>query len=125
MYPNPLRRGCSREVISSNISTLMHEGYPQKQAVAIALSHARKQRCKGVGPAPRRRNPQIPALSRRMFSNPLSGETMVPVRLAHSGSGKVVPVQMTKMTPTMIHAYGPGGRFYALSRHEWRLAGIG
>lgn len=36
----PLRRGKSREVISHNISTLMHEGYPQNQAVAIALHTA-------------------------------------------------------------------------------------
>jgi hypothetical protein len=37
---NPLRRGKSREVISSNISELMHKGYPQKQAVAISLKKA-------------------------------------------------------------------------------------
>lgn len=113
MYPNPLRRGCSREVISSNISMLIHEGYPQKQAVAIALSHARKQRCKGVKAAPKRRR------------NPLSGQTIVPVRLAHLPSGRIMPLQMTKMTPTTIQAYGPGGKMYSLSRREWRLAGVG
>lgn len=37
---NPLRRGKSREVVSSNISELMHKGYPQKQAVAISLKKA-------------------------------------------------------------------------------------
>jgi len=39
---NPLRRGWSREMISDNISMLMDEGFPQKQAVAIALRTARK-----------------------------------------------------------------------------------
>lgn len=39
---NPLRSGASREIVSKNISTLVHEGYPQKQAVAIALSNARR-----------------------------------------------------------------------------------
>lgn len=39
---NPLRRGYSRATISANISTLRREGYPQRQAVAIALSTARR-----------------------------------------------------------------------------------
>jgi hypothetical protein len=41
--PNPLRSGASREIVSKNISELMHSGkYSQKQAVAIALSNARR-----------------------------------------------------------------------------------
>ena len=35
-------RGCSRAAVSENIRTEMHAGKPQKQAVAIALSVARK-----------------------------------------------------------------------------------
>jgi len=38
----PLRKGGSKAVISSNISQLRHEGRPQKQAIAIAYSTARK-----------------------------------------------------------------------------------
>ena len=38
----PLRKGKSRKVISQNIKTEMAHGKPQKQAVAIALSTARK-----------------------------------------------------------------------------------
>lgn len=37
---NPLKRGHSRTTVGKNISTLMHEGYPQKQAIAIALKKA-------------------------------------------------------------------------------------
>lgn len=40
----PLKRGSSRSVISSNISEMVHSGYPQKQAVAAALSTARKSK---------------------------------------------------------------------------------
>ena len=36
----PLKEGTSDEVISDNISKLMDEGYPQKQAIAMALRSA-------------------------------------------------------------------------------------
>ena len=37
----PLKKGKSKKVVSSNIGELMHTGkYPQKQAVAIAMSKA-------------------------------------------------------------------------------------
>jgi hypothetical protein len=42
----PLAFGKSRKVIGSNIAELMQSGRPQKQAVAIALSQARKSGAK-------------------------------------------------------------------------------
>ena len=41
----PLKNGCDYKVVSENVKKLMGEGYEQKQAVAIALDHARKQGC--------------------------------------------------------------------------------
>lgn len=38
----PLESGRSREVVSKNISELMGSGRKQNQAIAIALSEARK-----------------------------------------------------------------------------------
>lgn len=40
----PLLKGSSRGVVSENIRTEIAHGKPQKQAVAIALSEARKSR---------------------------------------------------------------------------------
>lgn len=40
----PLKKGKSKQVISKNIKEMVHSGYPQKQAVAAALSTARKSK---------------------------------------------------------------------------------
>ena len=45
----PLKRGASRKVVSENIAKLRREGYPPKQAAAIALDKARR------GDAPKER----------------------------------------------------------------------
>ncbi len=51
----PLKRGHSKKAISSNIRTEIAAGKPQKQAVAIALSTARKSKHKGVSSVAKRR----------------------------------------------------------------------
>lgn len=45
----PLMGGSSSDVVSGNIRELVNSGRPQKQAVAIALSNARKTGVKKPG----------------------------------------------------------------------------
>ena len=40
----PLMKGHSKKVISRNIGELRHSGYPQNQAIAIAMSKAGRTR---------------------------------------------------------------------------------
>lgn len=42
----PLKHGKSKKVVSENIKTEIEHGKPQKQAVAIALSEARRSGAK-------------------------------------------------------------------------------
>ncbi len=48
----PLKAGKSNEVVSGNISEMMHAGYPQDQAVAASMRKAgrkRKKKARGYG----------------------------------------------------------------------------
>lgn len=43
----PLKKGSSDKTVSSNIKKMMHEGKPQRQSIAIALSEAGRSKPKG------------------------------------------------------------------------------
>ena len=42
----PLKKGSSSKTVSANIKTLVDEGRPQKQAIAIAISEAERTKKK-------------------------------------------------------------------------------
>ena len=42
----PLKKGKAKKIVGENIEELTKAGYPQKQAVAIALDKARRKRGK-------------------------------------------------------------------------------
>ena len=59
----PLKAGSGKAVISGNIAELVNSGRPQKQAVAIAMSNARKTGGKDAPPEPKKKkNPLLDAL---------------------------------------------------------------
>lgn len=43
----PLKKGSSKKTVSSNVAELRRSGYPEKQAVAIAMNKAGKSNKKG------------------------------------------------------------------------------
>jgi hypothetical protein len=71
----PLAKGKSKATVSSNISEMMHSGYPQKQAVAASLNQARKSGAKipkrqGGGRMIPRPDPALEAMRRNQPGMP-------------------------------------------------------
>lgn len=55
----PLMKGNSKEVISQNIAELRRSGRPEKQAVAIAYSEARRSSSKGKPKKPKKPSAKV------------------------------------------------------------------
>jgi hypothetical protein len=86
----PLKKGSSNTVVGSNIRELMKSDYPQKQAVAIALSESRK-RCAAGGAllAP----PMTEKIHVGPIRSPVAGRTDHLPMHVHSGS-YVIPADI-------------------------------
>lgn len=60
----PLQEGNSKKIISKNISEMVHSGKPNKQAIAIALSKARRKK----RPSKKQYSENAIAMAKRMMS---------------------------------------------------------
>lgn len=114
----PLRKGCGSS--KYNIPKLIHEGYPQKQAVAIGLSEERRT-CSFNSDTKHRQNGRTP-----------SGSDEQEYRRAfhlrnYRGEGKVVQVRgerllLEEISPGIVAVYADG---HVVGRTRTRLHHIG
>lgn len=118
----PLLHGSSRETIGANIRTEMGAGKPQKQAVAIALSNARRHPREigsgitrrdtggavdqnigaGIVPSSQTQNPVTQNLLQRYSAMPVEQLQELVTRLGQSSQGQLAAkvLQQKRMTPT-------------------------
>jgi hypothetical protein len=105
----PLKRGSSNATVSRNIRTLRHEGYPQRQAVAIALKKAGRSRTK--------KNPisdeggsllalgsaavLVGVLGWLIYSKSQSNASVAPVALPTPAPSPPPPVAPVSLSPTV------------------------
>lgn len=111
----PLAHGSSREVVSRNISEMVHAGHPRKQAIAAALRTAREKRASG-GAVEMHVGPITSAVAGRTDHLPMhvpSGSYVIPADIV-SAMGEGNTMAGFRVLNTVLAPYG--GKMQQFSR---------
>ncbi len=113
----PLKKGSSKETVSTNISELIRSGRPQKQAVAIALSTMRKGRYAGGAAFGDSYDQSGMSMSPQQTEAAKMGQTQTPVEAPipqPSQTDQPIPQTpasvISQATPQQPSAYKRGGK---------------